>query len=165
MANRLLTGHLLAAAAWIAVAGVVYLVIDAQLEPKVASVSAPDGQARQVDIPRSRDGHYYVAGTINGHPVTFMVDTGATVVAVSSQVARRAGFPPGEPARFSTAGGVVEGETVSGLAVTVAGIRVAPLTVAVQSSLPAQALLGQNFLRHVDVIQSGERMTLRASQR
>jgi aspartyl protease family protein len=60
---------------------------------------------------------------------------------------------------------VVEGETVAGLAVTVAGIRVEPLRVAVQSSLPAEALLGQNFLRHVEVVQSGDRMTLRARPR
>lgn len=165
MANRLLSGHLFAAVVWVCMAGAVYLAIDARLAPTVAGGAAPDGQPGEIVIPRSRDGHYYVAGTIAGHPVTFMVDTGATVVAVSADVARRAGFPPGEPARFSTAGGVVEGETVSGLAVTAAGIRVEPLRVAVQSSLPAQALLGQNFLRHVDVIQSGDRMTLRARPR
>jgi hypothetical protein len=53
--------------------------MDAVVSPKVARAVAAGGTGVVV-IDRSHDQHFYVAGSINGHPVTFMVDTGASVV-------------------------------------------------------------------------------------
>jgi aspartyl protease family protein len=154
-------GHVTALILWILIFAAVYLYFDSRLQPSVATVS--DLAQGEIRIPRSRDGHYYVAGMVNGHPLTFVVDTGASAVTVSAGFARQAGMPGGVPTRFSTAGGVVTGETVPDQVVVAGGIRVSGLRVAVSSQMErhAPALLGQNFLRKIDVIQSGDQMVLR----
>ena len=156
-------GHVTALALWIAGFGVMYLYMDSFIKPKVATVSSVDAARGEVVIPRSRDGHYYVSGSINGQAVTFMVDTGASTVFVSADMAQRTGMPRGVPTRFKTAGGEIMGETVADQTIEAGGIRLAGLSVAVAMQMDAggYALLGQNFLRYVDVIQSGDQMVLR----
>jgi len=46
----------------------------------------------EVKIPRSSNGHYFTAGAINGRSAKFMVDTGATVIAMNINEARRLGI-------------------------------------------------------------------------
>lgn len=113
-------------------------------------------------IPRSPDGHFYVDGEINHQPVTFLVDTGASSVAISSRVARAAGLPEGRPVSVSTANGTRQARLVHGVPV-----RVGPLVhndVSVTTGLDmgdgSGALLGQSFLRHFDVRIDGSRMLL-----
>lgn len=144
---------------WVAIFSVAYIFFDSQQKPKIAT-GKDGGMFGKIVIPRSLDGHYYVRGAINGYPVDFMVDTGASVVSVSGSLARKANLPNGVSANFSTAGGVVMGEVVSGLTVEVGGIIVNGINVSVgiQGNV---ALLGQNFLRKVDVLQSNDTMTLR----
>lgn len=158
-ASRLLRGHLAALAIWVSAFTVAYFAFEHYQRPAVGAATATG----EVVIPRSRDGHFYVDGAINGHPLIFMVDTGATTVSVDMAFARNAGLPSGRPERFSTAGGMVIGEVVSGQTVEAGGIRIEGLRVAVgiQMGSGEPALLGANFLRHVEVVQSGDRMILR----
>jgi aspartyl protease family protein len=51
-------------------------------------------QSGEVRVPRAEDGHYYLTLTINGTPITFMADTGASNVVLSEQDARRLGIDP-----------------------------------------------------------------------
>ena len=113
-------------------------------------------------IPRSRDGHFYVRGEVNHEPVTFLVDTGASSVAISSRLARAARLPEGRPITLSTAGGTREGRLVHGVPV-----KAGPLAhndVSVTTGLDmgdgSGALLGQSFLRHFDVRIESDRMVL-----
>lgn len=153
-------GHVTALAIWVSAFSVAYFAFEHYQRPRVGAIMATG----EVVIPRSRDGHFYLDGSINGHPITFMVDTGATTVSVDTAFARSAGLPPGRPERFSTAGGMVIGEVVSDQTVEAGGIRVEGLRVAVGIRMGSgePALLGANFLRYVEVIQSGDRMILRA---
>ncbi len=146
---------------WIALAVVAYFGMDALIKPKVASVNVVTDGTREIVIPRSRNGHYYVAGTINEHATTFMVDTGASSVAIDPQVARAAGLPKGLASTFNTAAGETQGETVLGQSVSIGGFRLNNLRIAVIDGVGEYGLLGQNFLRHVDVLQSGSEMKLR----
>ena len=153
--------HYLAALVWAILLGIIYLVIDSQIKPKVAIAT---GNATEVVIPRSRDGHFYVAGQVNGQQVTFMVDTGASTVAVSDTVARRIGLPAGRPVVIGTAGGSTRGVEVTGQSVALGGIVVNDARIVILPHMPGEALLGQNVLRHLEVVQSTERMILRARQ-
>lgn len=143
---------------WVIIFSFVYVFFDSQQKPKIAT-GKDGGMFGQIVIPRSLDGHYYVRGSINGYPIDFMVDTGASVVSVSKSLAKKANLPNGVPANFSTAGGMVMGEVVSGQAVEAGGIMVNGISVSVGIQGDV-ALLGQNFLRRVDVLQSNDTMTL-----
>ncbi|MET0203732.1 MAG: aspartyl protease family protein, partial [Casimicrobiaceae bacterium] len=68
---------------WLLVGAVVYLGFDTFLSPKVTRARVIEGSG-VVTIARSYDQHFYVEGSINGHPVTFMIDTGATAVTVGA---------------------------------------------------------------------------------
>ncbi len=156
MSIRVPWGHISVLVVWIVIFSIVYLYFNERQAPKVA-VSLTRGE---IVIPRSLDGHYYVRGAVNGYPIDFMVDTGASIVSISNETSRAANLPSGTPANFSTAGGVVRGEIVSGQTVEAGGIAVSGLSVSVGIQ-GEMALLGQNFLRRVDVIQSNDRMILR----
>ena len=136
--------------------------MNALTAPKIAKVAVLNNGALEIIIPRSRNGHYFVEGAINGHPITFMVDTGATTVAIDSRIARAARLPKGYPATFSTAGGAAQGESVPRQSVTVGGLRIDNVSIAVINGVGEVGLLGQNILRSMDVTQSGDQMILRA---
>jgi aspartyl protease family protein len=152
------SGHVTALIIWVLVFGAIYLYFDARQKSGIAiAIESTHGE---VQIPRSRDGHYYVKGAINGHPVTFMVDTGASSVSIDQDTARSARLPHGTPSRFETAGGAIIGEIVADQAVLAGGIAVEGISIAVGTHGKI-ALLGQNFLRKVEMVQSGDTMTLR----
>ena len=73
---------------WMVVLGVMYVAMDRYMQPS-ASVITSDGG---LQLQRHRDGHFYVDGSINGQPVRFMVDTGATSISVTDALAQRAGL-------------------------------------------------------------------------
>src|SRR5204862_6596003 len=127
------------AAFWLLVGLVGYLAFSAFVSPRVARAVATDGSGT-VAIERSYDQHFYVEGAINGHPVTFMVDTGATVVSVSEDLARKIGLGPGVPAIFDTAAGRVEGRIVPAASVQVGAIRVDGIRVGINNGGPAALL-------------------------
>jgi aspartyl protease family protein len=149
---------------WIAIAVVAYFGMDALVKPRVANVTISTGGGGEIVVPRSRDGHYYVAGAINGHPTTFMVDTGASTIAIDPAVARAAKLPKGLPATFNTASGQAAGEVVTTQSVSVGGFQFGALRIAVIDGVGEYGLLGQNVLRDLEVIQSGDQMILRAKQ-
>lgn len=106
----------------------------------------------EVSIVRNRQLQYHTLAEINGESVRVLVDTGANLVALSRDDARRLGVDIGDgvPIRVSTAGGVRDGWRVTLKSVSVGDIRIpgVPATV-VDGSFPSQVLLGMSFLQHV----------------
>lgn len=76
------------------------------LERRIATGFAK-AEVAQVRISSGRGGHYSAAGQINGSPVEFLIDTGATTVALSGEHAQRLGinYLAGKPTLVSTASG------------------------------------------------------------
>ena len=144
---------------WAFVMGCLYLAMDHYLKPKPAVVSANG----DLVIPRSRDGHFYAQGQVNGQPVNFLVDTGASLVTVSHQFARKASLPKGEPTVFKTANGELRGSIVNGVAVSVGPMAVSGvrLGVGLEGQDEDAALLGQSFLSKFDVVLQKNQMILR----
>ncbi len=159
MSSRAAWGHFFALAIWIAIFSAIYVYLDAWQKPEIV-VARADLTGGEVVIPRSRDGHYYVRGAINGYPVDFMVDTGASIVSISHDIAQRAGLGEGMQANFITASGTVMGKVIPGQTIEAGGIALQGLSIGVGIHGNI-GLLGQNFLRKVDVLQSGDEMVLR----
>jgi aspartyl protease family protein len=65
----------------------------------------PTVQGKQMTLQVAPDGHFYVAGHINGHPVTFLIDTGATYTAVPVEMARNMGVRTARKGVTQTAAG------------------------------------------------------------
>jgi len=155
VARRGMLGFLLF---WLLVMGVLYWAMQMYLKPAGVKVQA-DGT---VAIARDRDGHFRVEGAVNGQPVMFLVDTGASMVGVTEPLAERAGLDGGEPVRFRTANGERDGRMVVAEQVRVASLVVSGLRVGTgyTGSTDRDALLGQNFLRQFDVEIRGDRMLI-----
>jgi aspartyl protease family protein len=145
---------------WLAIMGALYAVMSQVLKPPPLVVSATG----DLSISRARDGHFYAEGQIAGKPLTFLVDTGASLVVVSEAFAREAGLATGEPTTFRTANGELKGRIVPGLTVSVGPARISGLRVGVGlvGPDPSVALLGQSFLSRFEVLLSGDTMILRA---
>lgn len=116
-----------------------------------SSPAAP--QKAQLSIARGNNGHYQVAGSIEGHPVQFLVDTGATSVAMNENQARRLGIDyrvKGLPMKASTAGGTVNAWRVTFDRIKVGSIEVLGVEGAVvEGDAPVDVLLGMSFLNRV----------------
>jgi aspartyl protease family protein len=106
----------------------------------------------EVTLARARDGHFYADALVNGQPVRFIVDTGATSVALTRADAARLGIAPAETAFTETAkgaGGDVKFKPVSLDRVSVGGIEARQVQAAVVQSDMAVSLLGQSWLKNV----------------
>ena len=130
--------------------------------PAKSGTSAAGNGFASREIARAPDGHFYLDAQVNGAEVHFLVDTGASMVALTSADAQRAGiFLPSERATAQGAGGAVEI-----IPVTIDRIAAGPLEArgvpgAIARELPL-SLLGQSFLSRVGTVQiSGDRMVLR----
>ena len=65
------------------------------------SAGYAEPERKQLSIAKGQGGHYWIAGSINGQPVQFLVDTGATSVAINENQARRLGIDPSTSFFFS----------------------------------------------------------------
>ena len=100
-------------------------------------------------IAKAKDGHYWAEAEVNGRRVRFLVDTGATTVALTSEDARRLGFQPSEldfRYEVSTANGKARAAEVKLASVSVAGARVNDVeALVIEKGLPS-SLLGMTYL-------------------
>ena len=105
--------------------------------------------ASTVEVPRSRDGHYYLTLKINGAPVDFVVDTGATQVVLSQDDARRIGIEPDALVYLgtaNTANGTVRTASVSLDTVTLGEITDLGVRATVNGGQMDGSLLGMSYL-------------------
>lgn len=133
-----------------------------RLSQRVGALYAPP-TGRSVQINSDGRGQFRVAGAINGQSIRFLVDTGATLLALSSDDAARLGidYRRGERGRVTTASGVTQAWFLELDQVSVGDIRVDGVrTAVVDGPFPAEALLGMSFLRHVGFAEDGGVLTL-----
>ncbi|PYE82303.1 retropepsin-like aspartic protease family protein [Pseudoroseicyclus aestuarii] len=103
-----------------------------------------------IEVPQARDGHYYLTLQINGTPVEFVVDTGATDMVLSEDDARRAGIDPGAltyGGQAMTANGAVRTAAVWLDSVSLEGITDTDVRAVVTDGGLPFSLLGMGYLR------------------
>ncbi len=117
----------------------------------------------KVELKQTRQGHYFSSGTINGAPVVFMIDTGATTVSISSEIASRAGIQKCAPLLVSTANGSVTACTTTVPEITFSKFRLTNVDVNIMPNMPGDALLGMNVLRkfHIEQVDKVMRISSR----
>lgn len=120
------------------------------------------GGGTEIVLPAGPGGHFTTQGLINGKPVQFMVDTGATVVAMSQSEAQRIGvdWKRGRRGLTQTAGGIVPVHAVNLNSVRVGDVEVYNVdAVVVPSEMPI-VLLGNSFLSRFSMRRDGDVMRL-----
>ena len=127
-------------------------------------VSTPSEPPKETRLERSESGHFFTYAKVNGELVQFIVDTGADVVALTTDDAERLGIPV-DPSKFYVIGEGASGP-VRGMPVTIDSIEVDGKLVndvdGVILADSSMSLLGQSYLSRMGEVQMrGEYMVLR----
>lgn len=113
---------------------------------------------------RGADGHFHVEGRVEGVLVRFLVDTGASKVALTRADAARLGIRPGPDAfveRYRTANGTVRAAPVVLSSLEIGSIRVENVPASVTEGDLGVSLLGMSFLNALSRFEmTGERLAL-----
>lgn len=138
-------------------------VLDRQRNPNQSlQTHYGEGGVREVVLQRNKYGHYVTDGKINGKPVTFMLDTGATGVAIPQVTANALGLKRGRAFRTQTANGVSTSYAVNLERVSVGGIELHDVSAGISPGLgTGEVLLGMSFLKHIEFTQRGDTLILR----
>lgn len=139
--------------------------LDKQYNPNQTLHTSYGEGMKEVVLQRNKHGHYVMNGEINGQPVTFLLDTGATGVAIPEVVAKRLGLRRGHAFSTQTANGMSTGYAATLDSVSVGGITLDDVQAGITPGLQmSQVLLGMSFLRHIEFTQRGDTLILRQYQ-
>jgi aspartyl protease family protein len=125
--------------------------------------SSASRDARQkVTLAADLAGHFYADGRVNGGTVRFLVDTGATMIALPASVADRLGidYQKGRRGLIQTANGPTVAYRVKLDQVTLGGITLQNVDAVVIARGLGIALLGMSFLNRVEMQRNGQSMVL-----
>ena len=130
--------------------------------PVSMGASKSGGKGNRIVLVAGTGGHFLTAGQINGKAVQFMVDTGATSVAMGAQDAERTGinYKAGQPVAMSTANGNVQGFRIKLDSVRVGDVEVFGVDAVVTPQPMPYMLLGNSFLTRFQMQRENDQMTL-----
>ena len=110
----------------------------------------------------NRAGHYLAPGKINGTTVKFLLDTGATDVAIPEKLAERLQLKKGSRTLSQTANGVVRSYSTVLDRISLGGIELYNIRASIFPGMPSgEVLLGMSFLKHLEMVQKGNTLTLK----
>jgi len=140
------------------VAVLVLTIIDfARLNPDLAlpQLGVPEQvvEGGETHIPLARDGHYWIEARVNGHPTRFLVDTGASLTAISPDTAAAAGIEANAmlgTVRLETANGSASAHLTSIDALETGTIAAHDLRAVIAPTMGGMNVLGMNFLSRLE---------------
>ena len=128
----------------------------------LGGAGASAGRGTRIVLNESSGGHFMTPGQINGRAVQFMVDTGATNIAMSALDAERAGiaYKTGQPVRMSTANGISEAFRIKLNSVRIGDVEIFDVDAVVTPEPMPFMLLGNSFLSRFQMRRENTLMTL-----
>ena len=150
-------GYLLRGGGTLALVGILVLVVlqlarvDGRFDVAVPGIGLPQQEVSggETRIPLHRDGHFWIEARVNDQPARFMVDTGATLTAISTETATATGVEPrrgGLPVQLTTANGVVNAQLASITRMEFGNIRADGLDAVIAPNLNGMNVVGMNLL-------------------
>lgn len=137
-----------------------------QVNPNPQPESVHGRDYIEVRLASARGGHYRLNGQINGQAVTFLIDTGATAVAIPRELGNRLGLKPGSPVALSTANGIAEGRRTRLASLQLGDIRLRDVAAILAPNMPDnEVLLGMSALKQLEFTQRDGTLVLRQSTR
>lgn len=121
-----------------------------------------DAGGSRIVLSAGSGGHFFSLGQINGKTVQLVVDTGASVVSLSTADAQRIGlnYQNGQPARISTANGVIPAWRTKLNSVRVGDVTLYDVDAVVSSGAMPYVLLGNSFLSRFQMTRTNDQMVL-----
>jgi len=128
----------------------------------VVGVDTSGGSGTRIVLNMGPGGHYLGEGAINGQPMRFMVDTGATLVAMSSDVAAELGIDTskGSVVHMGSANGNMTARRVTLASITVGDVTVHNVDAAISPQPMPFVLLGNSFLSRFQMRSDDDTLTL-----
>lgn len=156
------TGTVMIVLGWLMLAGLIFWGFAGFLAPN-RHLDSDVSVAGPTLLKRGPDGHYRAPGRINGQSVDFLVDTGATVVAIPAAMAKRLGLKTGLAERVHTANGEavayasrLDSLSLGNATATAVAAHVVP------GMAGDEALLGMSFLGRFQIRLSNDEMRIEA---
>ncbi|MHA6723005.1 retropepsin-like aspartic protease family protein [Sphingomonas sp. RS2018] len=142
---------------WAIIAGIAWAVIANRdrIEPMVAGIGERLGIGAQtvegetVRITMSADGHFWARVRLNDHTERMLIDSGATITALTPRVAQAAGVEVSEggfPVMINTANGTITARRATAGRVAIGGLKTRDLGVIVSPAFGEMNVIGMNFL-------------------
>lgn len=152
--------------AWIFGLGLLTLLFgvweDKQYNPNARPEGTIDGDRHQVTLQRNRSGHYVATGSLNGEEAVFLLDTGATDVVISQELAEQAGLQAGATQYAQTANGRIQVRATKVERLVLGPIALRDVRASINPAMSGETvLLGMSALQQVEFIQRGDQLTLR----
>ena len=125
-------------------------------ESAETAIEAPNISAHQIrtaSLRKEGDGHFWATAYVNGMPIKFLVDTGASLVALNERDARRVGLNTDEleqNAEVRTAAGRVKAATAMISTIEIDGVKIKNVQAVIIDKGLEHSLLGMSFLNRLD---------------
>ena len=150
-------GRVLRMASTLGLMGILVLVVlqlsrmDPRFEMAIPEIGLPEQvvEGAETRVKLAPDGHFWLRAEINGHPTNFLVDTGATLTAVSHETAEAAGLEPrdgGLPVRMQTANGSVAADLTTIDELRFGNVAARGLDAIIAPGLGPTNVIGMNLL-------------------
>lgn len=151
---------------WIALLFILYWFfsghIGRQENPNQQVSSWHDGNVAVVELSQNRAGHYLANGHINGRDVVFMLDTGATQVAIPGRMAAQLGVERGPAVQVRTASGIATAYRTEIAELQLGAIRLYNVAATIVPDYDSHhILLGMSALRSLEFTQRDGVLTIR----
>lgn len=151
---------------WIALLAVTTFIFNGVLDDinnpnQELSISVNEYGDREIVLERNRYGHYLATGQINGQSVEFLLDTGATVVAIPEHIARQLNLKKGRSYQSQTANGLSTSYATTIDRLTLGGIVMNNVPASISTGMDFdEILLGMSFLKHLQLSQQGKQLKI-----
>ena len=137
-------------------------ILERQLNPNQRVNTLQSGDYQEIVLKRNRQGHYLFNGEINGHTVTFLVDTGATMTSIPAELGERLGLRPGQRYGVLTASGTSYAYSTHIDSLKLGDIEFRDIDASLNPGMQMnEILLGMNVLKQLELIQRGNILILR----
>ena len=121
-----------------------------------------NGLQKEIVLQRNAYGHYVTSGTINDNEVVFLLDTGASDIAVPESLANDIGLVKKQRIVVKTANGNARAYRTRIASVGIGDIKLYDLNATILTNMPGkEILLGMNFLKHLEITQKGRTLTIK----
>lgn len=133
-----------------------------QYNPNTDPLSQIDNHVKEVILKGNQQHHYIVTGRINGQTVIFLLDTGASDVVISQQLANKLGLQRGARGYAQTANGTVDVYATQLESIVLGPIRLYNVKASINPGMNGdEVLLGMSALKQIEFTQRGNELTLR----